>query len=174
MISVVISDPCMVKAEALLRSISSDLEADTPQSREIEIEAGPEVSRRLEALGDLPFGAAVITPGGQLSVDFLIHVVLQSPEDVVTPDGLRMALTNGLRRAEEWGVTTLAVPPLGTGPGKLDAQEAAAVILPVLSEHLQSAGHLREVLILAGTEYERDVFAGLLAGLDTPDLDHGF
>lgn len=159
MIRVVLSGPAEVEAEAILRSVSSDVEADTAFSRELEIRAGPEVTARLRALGDLPVGAAVITPGGELSVTFMIHVVLQSMEKRVTTQGIQGALQAGLRRAEEWGIETLALPPLGNGPGNLDADEVAAVMVPLISDHLQTSENLREVLIVVGTAYERDVFA---------------
>lgn len=159
MIRVVFSGPTDLESEAVLRSVSSDLEADTAFSRELEIRAGPSVSERLKAMGELPVGAAVITPGGDLTVDFMIHVVLQSTEERVTPKGLRLALQNGLRRAEEWGLKTLALPPLGTGAGNLGSEEAAAVMVPLISDHLQTSENPREVLIVVGTGYERDVFA---------------
>ena len=139
MIRVVLSKAGEVEAEAILRSVSSDLEADTPFSRELEILMGTGVSERLQAMGEFPVGAAVITPGGDLSFAFMIHVVLQSVEERVTPEGLRSALQNGLRRAEEWGLETLALPPLGTGAGNMDAGEAAAVMVPVISDHLQNS-----------------------------------
>ncbi|MFH1764717.1 MAG: macro domain-containing protein [Gemmatimonadota bacterium] len=159
MIRVVLSGPENVESEAILRSVSSDLGPDTTFSRELEIRAGPGVAERLQALGELPVGAAVITPGGELSVGFIIHVVLQSVEERVTPQGLRSALHNGLRRAEEWGLKTLALPPLGTGAGNMDADEAAAIMVPLISDHLQRSENPREVLIVVGTGYERDVFA---------------
>jgi len=148
--------------EAILRSVTSGLEADTPFSREVEVRAGSEVAERLQALGDLPLGAAVITPAGDLSTSFLIHVVLQSAEEGVTQAILRLALTNGLRRAGEWGVESLVVPPLGTGAGNMDAQESAAVMVPLLMRHDLDGIEPSHVLVLAGTEYEREVFSGAL------------
>jgi len=159
MIRVVLSGPMDVESEAILRSVSSDMEADTVFSRELEIRAGADLSERLQAMGGLPIGAAVITPGGELSCGFLIHVVLQSAEERVSAVGLRSALQNGLRRAEEWGLDTLALPPLGTGAGNMDADEAAAVMVPLISDHLKNSEHPREVLIVVGTSYERDVFS---------------
>ena len=100
--------------------------------------------RTIQAMGDLPVGAAVITPGGKLEAAFLIHVVLQSSEEPVTSEGLRAALKNGLRRAAEWGLESMALPPLGTGAGNLDAQEAAAVMVPILADHLLSSENPRE------------------------------
>jgi O-acetyl-ADP-ribose deacetylase (regulator of RNase III) len=109
-------------------------------------------------MGDLPVGAAVITPGGALRGRFLIHVVLQSEDEPVTLEGLRLALRNGLRRAEEWGLESLALPPLGIGAGNMETDEAASVMVPLISQHLEAAGSLQEVLILVTTGYEEDVF----------------
>ena len=119
---------------------------------------GPVSRRRLQAMGDLPVGAAVITPGGELPAAFLIHVVLQSAEEPVTAEGLRSALKNGLRRAEEWGLEILALPPLGTGAGNMDAEEAAALMVPVLSRHLHSGEYPEKSSSWPGTGYEEDVF----------------
>jgi O-acetyl-ADP-ribose deacetylase (regulator of RNase III) len=158
MIRVVLSEPAGIEAEAVLRSVSSNLEADTPFSRELEVGAGPEISGRLQRMGDLPVGAAVITPAGGLSASFLIHVVLHSAEEAVTPDGVRTGLRNGLRRVEEWALVSVALPPLGTGAGNMEADEAASVMVPLILEFLEDAENLREVTIIVATPYERDVF----------------
>jgi O-acetyl-ADP-ribose deacetylase (regulator of RNase III) len=158
MIRVVLSGPRGTKAEAILRSVSSDGQPDTPFSREMELALGSEVAGRLQAMGELPVGAAVITPGGDLGISFAIHVVVQGREDPVTSDRLRAALQNGLRRAHEWGIETLAVPVLGSGAGKMDAQDSANVMVPLIEETLRAERGLREVSILVGTPYEEEVF----------------
>jgi O-acetyl-ADP-ribose deacetylase (regulator of RNase III) len=144
--------------EAILRSVSSNLESDTPFSREVEVRAGADLARRLQAMGELPLGAAVITPGGDLPFGFLIHLVLHSDEERVSPARLRSALANGLRRAGEWEIESLLLPCLGTGAGNMDAQESAEVMIPVIMDHIRAANHPREILVLVGTEYEREVF----------------
>jgi len=146
--------------EAILRSVSSSLDSDTPFSRMVEVGAGPVLAERLEALGELPLGAAVITPAGNLPSPFLIHVVVRSMEEAVTPAVLRLAVTNGLRRAREWGVASLLLPPLGTGAGNLDAQESADIMIPLLVHHLNEGTDLSRVIVLVSSEYEREVFSG--------------
>jgi O-acetyl-ADP-ribose deacetylase (regulator of RNase III) len=154
-------------ADGILRSITADLIADTPFSREMEIQAGPEVAQRLEVMGELPLGAAVITPGGGLPSEFLIHVVLQSGEEAITPSSLRAGVENGLRRAEEWGLEILALPCLGTGVGKLDAPDSARVVIPSLLRRLGDSQHLREMVVLAATDYEREAYEEVLAQTGT-------
>lgn len=144
--------------EAILRSVSSNLEPDTAFSRTIELTAGKGISDRLENMGDLPVGAAVITPGGDSGAAFLIHVVLQSVEEPVRLESLRSALQNGLRRAEEWGLESLAIPPLGTGAGNLDAEDSANEMVRVIQQHLREFEHPQEVVFLVGTAFEEGVF----------------
>ena len=146
------------EADALIRSMSASLDPDTSVSRELEIRAGSEISTRLQAMGELPVGAAVITPGGELGVGFLIHVVLFSREEPVTREGVRLALRNGLRRAEEWDLKALALPPLGIGAGNMDPQESAEVMIPLIADFLRSAEAPQEVELVVGTDYEEEVF----------------
>ena len=159
MIRVILGESVAAGTEGVLRSVSSDLEPDTPASRELEFRAGSAVVDRLRAMESLPVGAAVITPGGDLPVAFLIHVVLQSSEEPVRKETVRSALRNGLRRAQEWGLESLSMPPLGTGAGNLGAEEAAEVMIPLLQDHLLQFEHPREVVITVANEYENDVFS---------------
>ena len=60
------------------------------------------------------------------------------------------------------GIETLALPPLGTGAGNLDAEAAAAVMFDVLRGHMESEEHPREVTVMVATEYELQAFASHL------------
>jgi O-acetyl-ADP-ribose deacetylase (regulator of RNase III) len=119
---------------------------------------------RLQELGDLPVGSAVITPGGDLPASFVIHVVVQSPEEPVTSAGVRRGLVNALRRASEFSIGSVALPPMGVGPGNLDAEEAARVLEDVVSEHLQAGEEPHDLLIVVESEYEMEVFGRLAPG----------
>jgi O-acetyl-ADP-ribose deacetylase (regulator of RNase III) len=147
-----------VETECLLRSVSSELDPITAVSKDLESGAGSDVSDRLEAMGKMPVGAAVITPGGDLRALFLIHVVLQSSEETILQDGVRMALQNGLRRAQEWGVDTMAMPVLGIGAGNLSVEESAEVMIPLIEEHIRCSEHPQLVTVVVSSEYEEEVF----------------
>lgn len=163
MIHVRVGDLAREEVEAVLRPVSSELAGVTAASREIERAAGDEVRDRLQRFGSLPVGGALLTPGGDLAAAFLIHVVVQSADEPVSRAGIRRALVNGLRRATEWEIGSLALPPLGTGAGNLDAEASARVMLPVLEEHMEERDFPREVTIAVTSEYERDAFQRALA-----------
>ena len=145
-------------AEAILRPVSSDLAPVTGAARDVELRTGEAVRVRLQALGGLPMGGAVVTPGGDVGVPFLIHVVVQSAEEPVSSPGVRRALLNGLRRASEWEMESLALPPLGTGAGNLEPADSARAMLPVLLDHLESHEFPREVTVTVPNTYEEEVF----------------
>jgi O-acetyl-ADP-ribose deacetylase (regulator of RNase III) len=159
-IRVVRSDPERVRAQAIMRSVGGDLEACSNVDKRLGIRAGAEVLDRLRAFGDLAVGGAMVTPGGGLDCELLIHVVIRSGEEPVSEDRVGRAFRNGLRQAAEWEVGVLAVPPLGIGAGNLDAETSARIMVSVAADHRREHASPSEILILAGSDYEEEVFRG--------------
>lgn len=156
------------EVEAVLRPVNSDLMAMTAAGRAVDLRAGSDVEERLRRFGGLPVGGALVTPAGELPASFLIHVVVQSAEEPVTEAGVRRALLNGLRRATEWGVRDLALPPVGTGAGNLDAEAAARVMIPLIRDHLVRNERPVEVIIRVESEYEEETFRSLVGSAGKP------
>jgi len=148
--------------ECILRSVGSSLEPLTAIGRAIGAAAGEDLLERIEQIGDLPVGGAVITPAGNLAASFIVHVALQSHEEPVSVGGVRKALLNGLRHTCRMDIETLALPPLGTGAGNLDAETAADVMFEVLRGHMEGEEYPREVNVMVATQYELQVFASHL------------
>lgn len=162
MIRVVKAELESVEAEAILRPVDSSLEAVTPAGRALEAGVGSGVMERLRRMGETPPGGALVTPGGDLPAAFLVHVVVRSREEPLSEPVARRALVNGLRQASEWTMASLALAPLGMGPGGFDAETSARLMVPVLQDHLGSAEYPREIVIVVANDYERDVFVRLL------------
>jgi O-acetyl-ADP-ribose deacetylase (regulator of RNase III) len=161
-IEVLLGDLAAVAVSAVLRPVAADWAAVTPASRRLEVRAGAVVVEQCRRQGELPVGSAVITAAGGAAAEFLVHVVVRSAEEPVSAAGVRRALQNGLRRLADWGIREVALPPLGTGAGNLDAEEAAALMVPLLAEQVGAAA-LERVVIVAESEYERDVFLRALS-----------
>ncbi|MEX0907789.1 MAG: macro domain-containing protein [Gemmatimonadota bacterium] len=158
MIRVVLGELAEADVEAVLRPVTGEWGAVTPAMRRLEVAAGEAPARQYRQLGELPVGSAVITSAGDLSAQFMIHIVVRSIDERVTPSGVRRGLQNAIRRLEEWGIQRVAVAPLGTGAGNLDADESAAIMVPVLAESIHAGGPPLEVEIYVESEYEHDVF----------------
>jgi serine/threonine-protein kinase len=151
--------------EGIVRPIRSDLAPLTHAARDVVAAAGPSVAERLDQLGTLPLGSAVITPAGALPASFIIHIVTASEDEPETPLSVQRALRNGLRRAADWGLKSLAIPPLGAGAGHLDAEDAARAQLEILADHLDEGLPPLDLTIVVAGEYEAEVFARLAVEL---------
>lgn len=152
-------------AEAILRAVSSDGDAITGWGRRLEALAGPEVAARVAAQGECPVGTAFMTPGGASGADFIIHLVLQSPEESVSAAGLERALRNALRRASDFGLESVALPLLGIGPGQLSPELAAPLILRVLDEHGEAHEIPDRFLLITESEFHATAFSEAAAAL---------
>jgi O-acetyl-ADP-ribose deacetylase (regulator of RNase III) len=165
-VSVRVGDLGQSSAAAVVRAIRSDGDAITAVGRRLEVLAGPTLTRRLQALGDLPVGGAVITPAGDLPAQFIIHAVLQSAEEPVTSQTVQRALVNVLRRARDLGLESVAFPPIGSGAGNLDAEDAARLLVEVLRDHLQDGGVPRSFEIFVESAYEEELYAREVSAWD--------
>jgi O-acetyl-ADP-ribose deacetylase len=149
------------RTTAILRPVTAEWSAVNPAMRRLELAAGPTLEAQCSRLGELPVGSAVITPaGGALHVQLMVHVIVRSAVEPVSEAGIVRALQNGLRRLAEWGVESVALPPLGTGAGNLDAEDSARLMLPLLLEATAREGGLARVEIVVDSAYELEVFLG--------------
>jgi O-acetyl-ADP-ribose deacetylase (regulator of RNase III) len=161
MITVIIGELAAQDREGVLLPIRSDLAPLTAGARDVLREAGPKVEERLRQMGSLPIGGAVMTPAGALGASFLIHVVTASEEEGETALSVQRALKNGLRRAVEWELGSLALPPLGTGVGHMDIEESARAMVEILVNHLDEGHAPLDLVIVVASEYEASVFRTL-------------
>lgn len=167
MIGVRIGELAEAGSAALLRPVTAAGEAATAASRRLESIAGERALAQLEAAGELPVGAAVITPAGGADAEFLVHAVVRSHEEPVTLDTVRRALENAFRRLDEWGLESVALPLLGTGPGNLDPELVVSELVPMLRGLVRTRP--RQVMIVAESEYELSLIERELALPATPD-----
>lgn len=109
-----------------------------------------------------------MTPGGELRAPFIIHIhaVVESPEESMTSMGIQRAVLNGLRRAREWEMASLSLPPIGLGVGALEAEECAGMLVDLLLDHLQEGSPPEELVLVVETPFEEDLFRRLLAAAD--------
>lgn len=162
MIQVVIGELATQPCEGVVRAVRSDLSPATAAARDVLLGAGPRVAERLDQMGAIPVGGAVITPAGELPASFLIHVVTSAADEPESPSSVRSALRNGLRRAAEFGLRSLAVPALGTGAGSMDYEQAARALVDVVREHAAESPVPAEIAVVVRGGYEAEVFARIL------------
>jgi O-acetyl-ADP-ribose deacetylase (regulator of RNase III) len=151
--------------EGVLRPVRTDLTPVSAAGRDIAARAGEAMTARLLGMGSVPMGGAVITPAGQLPSSYVIHAVVSSDEEPETIESARRALRNGLRRAADVGLASLALPPLGMGVGILEADDSARAMVEILLDHLDEGRAPLDLTIVVSSDYEASVFARLVTEL---------
>ena len=165
MIRVVVDDLAFVEADAVVRPTTATLDPLSPSLRRLEQVGGPAFLSQLVVQDELAVGSAVVTGAGELRADFVVHAVISSAAEPVTPGHVRQALISALQRAGDWQLQRLAVPPIGTGAGNLDLEDAARIMVDVLSQAMATAEFPQEVCIVVDREEERALFEAYLKRL---------
>lgn len=164
MIRVVVDDLALVDADALVRPATTTLEPISPALRNLERVAGPRFQEQIRLSRALEIGAATVTAAGDLSAEFVIHAVIRSATEPVSAPGVRLALTGVAQRALDWQFTRVALPPVGSGAGDLVMETTADLTAEVFIPHLKEHAFPADLLIVVGTDEEREIFEARIPG----------
>ena len=163
MIEVRVGELAEATADAYVRPVSTDFSAVSPAMRRFDQAAGDAVAEQCQMLGELPMGSAVITAAGELPGSLIIHAAVRSPAENSSRSVVRQAFLNALRRAGEWGASSLAIAPLGTGAGNLDAETAADIMIEVLADYAKTVEGPERVVVMVEDAYQEAAFAGAVS-----------
>jgi O-acetyl-ADP-ribose deacetylase (regulator of RNase III) len=131
----------------------------------IAVRGGPTIQKELDELAPVDPGEAVVSAGGKLKADHIIHAV--GPK-FLEPDlerKLRTTVGNTLRRAQEAGIRRLAMPAMGAGYYGIDAGVCARVMLEGIREHAGGETCLEEIIICVLDTPQYNAFADQLSKL---------
>ncbi len=96
-------------------------------------------------IGTLPAGKAVITTGGQLAAEYVIHTVgpIYRGGERGEAETLASCHRESVRLADEHNLASLAFPAISTGAYGYPVTEAAPIAISAMIEALASAKHVR-------------------------------
>jgi O-acetyl-ADP-ribose deacetylase (regulator of RNase III) len=146
-----------LEVEAFVFDITSDCRLGSGYGGAIAQRGGKAVQDELDVIGALPTGEAVITTAGEMKSRYVIHTNGPKFHEPDTEEKLRKATRAVLRRADENGITQLALPPIGTGMYQVPLDLCARVMVDTVADHLENGETSLEVVsfvALDSREYE--------------------
>jgi O-acetyl-ADP-ribose deacetylase (regulator of RNase III) len=164
-IHVVMGDLASVAADAVARPATTRLEPLTPALQRLDDAAGPKFIEQRRVRHELPPGAAVVTGGGDLAAEYVVHLVLGAAADTATTDTLARALDAALWQCTQWHISTLACPV--PAAGNLASDAAARILIEAVQGHMRRADHPATVLIVTANDAEHDLVSARI-GKDEP------
>jgi O-acetyl-ADP-ribose deacetylase (regulator of RNase III) len=149
-IRLVRGDVTDLEVEAFVFDITSDCQLGSGYGGAIAQRGGKVVQDELDAIGTLPTGQAAVTTAGEMKAKYVIHTNGPKFHEPDTEKKLRTATQSVLRRADEKGITKLALPPIGTGMYQVPLDLCARVMVDCVAEHLNNGKtSLEEVSFVA-------------------------
>ncbi|XP_078084096.1 protein mono-ADP-ribosyltransferase PARP14-like [Mustelus asterias] len=147
------------RVEAIVNSTNATLNLNSGVSGAIFAAAGNTVMDECKQLGSQPNGGVVVTGSGNLSCDYIIHMVGQTNLALITASVEKVLL-----ECENHQVTTVSFPALGTGLGGMKPQDAIESMLTGFGNHLsqKKPSVIRRIYIVVFERKVYDVFSDVL------------
>ena len=99
------------------------------------------------------------------SNEVVVRFVVMSDDEPQTSMSVQKALRNGLRRASDWGLASLALPPLGIVAGTIDPEMSARALVELLFNHIDEGDPPLDLTIVVASEFESELFSRLIADM---------
>ena len=145
-IEVLKGDVYQETTDAIVNIITKDLNMDSAGklSQTVKQLAGPQVETELKQFGQQSGGTALITSGGNLPAQKIIHLI----PDNNNKDHLQQCVERCLRLAETHSLGSISIPAVGTGAFHVSAVDSASLIFKALTNFSGSFRSVRKVRIV--------------------------
>lgn len=121
--------------EAIVNSANANLRMGSGVAGAIYTAAGPRLEEYCRPFAPLELGSALITPGFQLPNRWIIHVRAAHYINNTEPERyLAFAISSMVNVARDNGITSLALPAIGTGVFKFPSTLAAQITAQALKQ----------------------------------------
>ncbi|XP_067843255.1 protein mono-ADP-ribosyltransferase PARP14 [Heptranchias perlo] len=145
--------------KAIVNSTNTSLDLNSGVSGAIFAAAGSTVRDECQTLGSQPNGGVVVTGSGNLTCDYIIHMVGQTNPVMITA-----SVEKVLQECEKNQITTVSFPALGTGIGGVKPQDTMESMLTGFENHLSQnkPSAIRLIYIVVFEPKVYDVFLDVL------------
>lgn len=144
-IEIVQGDISQQDTQAVVNAANDHLWMGSGVAGALKKEGGSGIEDEATAQGPINIGEAVITGGGDLQAEYVIHAVSMGQDLKTNPEAVAKATKAALELAEEKEVSSVSFPAIGTGAGGVEIHQCASVMLNQTIEFLQSASSLNLV-----------------------------
>lgn len=156
-------DITQVQADAIVNPANSRMIMGGGVAGAIKRIGGSLIEREAVQKSPVAIGDAIATTAGKLKAKYVIHApTMERPAMSTDLANAEKATTAALRVARNLGLSSIAVPGMGTGVGGLPVQEAARVMIEAVRRHLSEGTTLKRIEIISIDEALTAAFVSAL------------
>ena len=127
------------EVDAIVNAANSTLAMGAGVAAAIKRKGGVLIEEEAIRQGPIEVGEAVLTPGGNLVATHVIHAAVMGPDLKTDAETVARTTRAVLALADKHRLTSLALPALGTGVGRVPPAAAAEAMLTEVVAHLKSS-----------------------------------
>jgi len=144
--------------DAIVNAANTDLVLSSGVAEAIRRKGGPRIEEDCERIGPIVLGEAAVTTGGSLKAHYVIHAASMRLGGRATAEALRLSTRQGLLRAEEKAIKSIAIPALGTGAAGFPLEDCAQIMMKEVLDHLKSRSSLEKIYFVLYDDAALQVF----------------
>jgi len=123
--------------DAIVNAANSYLQHGGGVAAAIVRKGGYEIQEESNRIGYVPVGHAAITGAGRLPAGYVIHAVGPRWGEGDEDNKLKLAVLNGLKKADEQGLKSISLPAISAGIFGFPKDRCAQIILSTIEEFLE-------------------------------------
>ena len=155
----------LVDAEAIVNAANKSLVLGGGVAGAIRQYGGPAIQEECNSLGPIEAGEAVITHGGNLKADYVIHaagpVYGEGDEDVK----LKKATLNSLKLADKKQINSVAFPAVSTGIFRFPLKKCSEIMLNTTMDFMRKHDYPKKITFCLYEDKALSVFEKTLDAL---------
>ncbi len=142
------ADITSMPVDAIVNAANEALQLGSGVAGAIRRRGGPSIQEECDRIGTCAVGQAVVTKGGKLHARWVIHAVGpvwkggEYGEEML----LASAVLQALRRAEDIGAASVAVPALSTGAFGFPLERAAEITVAAARSFVPTAEYVQRIV----------------------------
>jgi O-acetyl-ADP-ribose deacetylase (regulator of RNase III) len=149
-ITTVWGDITQSQVEAIVNPANSRLIMGGGVAGAIRRAGGPTIEKEALQKAPIRVGDATATNAGKLAARYVIHAPTMSLPAMSTDlESVEKATSAALRVARNLGLSSIAVPGMGTGVGGVPVNDAAQTMVGAIKKHLLEGTTLRHIFLVS-------------------------
>jgi len=160
------TDITSMPVDAIVNAANEALQLGSGVAGAIRLRGGPSIQEECDRIGTCAVGQAVVTKGGKLHARWVIHAVgpVWKGGDYGEEMLLASAVLQALRRAEDIGATSVAIPALSTGAFGFPLRQAAEITVAAARSFVPNAEYVQRIVFCLLEDSVYEAFRTALGG----------
>lgn len=147
-----------LEVDAIVNAANEELQLGSGVAGAIREKGGEAIQEECDRIGGTPVGTAVLTGGGELKAQHVIHAVGPQMGEGDEDRKLQSAVRASLALADRHGLKSIAMPAISTGTFGFPLDRCARILLTEVYRYMQGGTKLEKVIVVLHDDEAFDTF----------------